>query len=240
MTAPLSLEVKDGVATLTIQRPERSNALRLADFDLLAELLQQAEAASGARAIVLTGSGERAFCAGADLAEGPRFERADGRTGLGHAMRVASRLAKPILARVNGACMAGGMGLLGLCRAAVAVDDARFALPEIRHGFFPHVAVAAWRAHPARAHVQRLAESGGAISAAEAARLGIIARAIPRADLDAATAQAVERLLADEDSTSAARQHGLCDAVDMAERRLFADLAVLKAQTSRDAGRPLR
>ena len=183
------------VATLTIRRPGRSNALRRIDFAELVAQLRAAGADPQVRVIVLTGEGERAFCAGADLDDSePFFTGAV--TGLGEWLRAARSLDAWLVARVNGACIGGGLGLLAACDLSIAREDARFALPELTRGLYPFVVAAAWRGRIAEAHLARLTLGGETIDAATAERMGFIARAVAPSTLDGAIDAAVERLCA--------------------------------------------
>lgn len=227
-TTPVSLHIENGVATITICRPERSNALRPEDFDLLRGRLLAASGDEGVRALVLTGAGGRAFCAGADLSGGPSFHKANGRTGLGDVLRAAWTIRKPIVGRINGACRGGGMALLGLCDAAVCVEAASFALPEIRLGFFPHVALCGWRSHRAERAVIAMAGDGAAMDAHEAQRRDLVDEVAPAEALDERVSALVARLLGSgSDAQCSARRpqaarDALGEAVNEAERLLGA------------------
>lgn len=220
MSAPVSLDIENGVATITIRRPDRSNALRPQDFDLLHDALLSASRGDEVRALVLTGQGERAFCAGADLSGGPSFHKANGHTGLGDVLRAAWRVDKPIIARVNGACRGGGMALLGLCDAAVAADNASFAFPEIRLGFFPHVVLCGWRGHRAEAVVTAMAGDGAAMDAQAAQAAGLVNEIATADQLDACLRAAITRLLAAGRERRRRSGEDLERAVSEAERRL--------------------
>lgn len=124
---------------ITLNRPERRNAI---NEDLIAGVSEGLSAAASdpdLRAIVLTGAGDKAFCAGGDLAPGGGFDFdfSRPRTAYGDLLRLSRDCPLPIVAAVNGHCMAGGMGLLALADMAVAVDTARFGLPEVKLGLFP-------------------------------------------------------------------------------------------------------
>ena len=129
----------DGVLWLTINRPERRNAISPAVLDGLSQALSRANQDREVRAIVLTGVGDKAFCAGADLQTGQsfKFDYSEPTQGMANLFRLTRQLNVPLIARVNGACMAGGMGLMAMCDMAVAAPHAVFGLPEVKVGVFP-------------------------------------------------------------------------------------------------------
>ncbi len=150
VSAPASVryERHDHVVVLTIDRAGSANALDPETIARLRDGLARAQAEPQARAIVLTGAGDRAFCAGADLkpASGS-FEPDHSATTNAYAdlLREGLACSLPLVARINGHCLAGGMGLLAVCDLAVAVDRARFGLPEVKVGVFPMQVLAVLR-----------------------------------------------------------------------------------------------
>jgi enoyl-CoA hydratase/carnithine racemase len=138
MAEELRSEVRGSVLTLTINRPERRNAMSPAVVQGLREAIVGANRDGAIRAIVITGVGEQAFCAGADLQSGKSFafDYSDPYLGLADLLRVARQSTIPLIARVNGACMAGGMGLMAMCDMAVARGNAIFGLPRSRLACF--------------------------------------------------------------------------------------------------------
>jgi len=184
-----------GVALVTLDRPEALNAL---SFALLAELvaaLRQLDADATVHAIVLTGAGERAFAAGADikemadatpesLAAGHAFERWDD----------LRAITTPVIAAVRGFALGGGCELAMACDLIVAGDDAQFGQPEIRIGVMPG-AGGTQRLTRAigKARAMELILTGRSIGASEAERLGLVTRVVPReATLETALALAAE------------------------------------------------
>jgi enoyl-CoA hydratase/carnithine racemase len=139
MSDDLHSDLHDRTLRLTIDRPERRNALNESVISGLIEAIGRADEDRQIRAIVVTGAGDRAFCAGADLANGTSFafDYAEPSLGYANLLRRARACTVPLVARVNGACMAGGMGLLAMCDIAIAAGHATFGLPEVKVGLFP-------------------------------------------------------------------------------------------------------
>lgn len=157
---------------------------------LLYEMCRQihdAEYNPDLRAIVITGAGEKAFCAGADLNVGPSVfsdSRDNLTTVMGELFRIARRSRLPIIDWLNGACGAGGTALLGLCDVSVAVEDIVFALPEVGVGVFPFQVYVLMREILSPAQFADLSFTGRHFSAAEALWLGLVNRIVPRERLD--------------------------------------------------------
>ncbi len=194
---PLRVERRGEVMWITIDREARRNAVTDAVVLGIGAALERAEV-EDARAVVLTGAGERAFCAGADLAPDSgsfRFDFSRAGAPLVRLLRRARECPLPLIARVNGHVMAGGMGLLGMCDLAVAADHARFGLPEVRVGLFPmQVMTVLHRLLPARV-LAEMALTGEPIDAAEARRIGLVNHVVAAAELDAKVDWLLGRLL---------------------------------------------
>jgi enoyl-CoA hydratase/carnithine racemase len=183
-------EVSDRVARITIDRPERRNAL---SWDVIRELrdaLARAKADDTVRAVVLTGAGEKAFCAGADLggmAEGAGYVALHaGRGELAELFRDLFRLGKPTIARVRGYALAGGFGLALACDLVVAADDATFGTPEIDVGLWPYMITVPLVRSMLPKKALELMLTGRRVKADEAERIGFVTRVVPVAELDAA------------------------------------------------------
>lgn len=180
-----------GVATLTLERAEKRNAL---SADMIAELTAAA-AALGAdpqvRVVILTGAGD-SFCAGGDLAWMQAQMQADGDTRATGARRLARMLAaldglpKPLIGRVQGQAFGGGLGLMSVCDCAIGVRGARFGLTETRLGLIPATIGPYVLARMGAARARRVFMSGRLFDAEEALTLGLLARAVPMDELDAA------------------------------------------------------
>ncbi|WP_160297801.1 enoyl-CoA hydratase/isomerase family protein [Devosia chinhatensis] len=190
---------QDGVVTITLNHPERANALDPAEFHELAEMFGALASATDLRAVIVTGQGERAFCAGLNLRNAPAIAQdlaSTGPTGLSAALRAATLLPVPLIARINGACVAGGLGLMGAADLVIAVNTARFGLPEIKHGLYPHVALAGLHHRGAPGVLSRLADTGALIDASAALDADLVDMVVDRASLDVAVASALSTIAA--------------------------------------------
>jgi enoyl-CoA hydratase/carnithine racemase len=195
-------EQRDSARWLILDRPAQRNALTAGLIGGLREALAHADGDAQVRAICLTGAGDKAFCSGMDLASaGDALQADQGRREYAALLADFSRLGKPVLAAVNGAVMAGGMGLLASCDLAIAAEDVRFGTPEVDVGLFPYMALAPLSRCVGRRAALELVLTARRIDAAEARAIGLINRAVPRADL-AAAAQELLDLLARKSPTA--------------------------------------
>lgn len=192
MAQEVLYEVTGRVGRVTINRPERRNALTWDTVRLLREAVAQARADDAVRVVVLTGAGDRAFCAGADLAmvatgQGASASGAGGGPeDLGRLFVDLWSLGKPTVARVRGYALAGGFGLAVACDVVVAADDAVFGAPEIDVGLWPFIAsVPLVRAMPPKRALE-LMMTGRRVGAEEGERLGFVSRVAPVDELDPA------------------------------------------------------
>lgn len=189
----LLFEVLDGVATLTINRPERRNALSWGVISGLRARMNALRNDRDVNAVVITGAGDRAFCAGADLGgmvgDASVAEVHDARGELARLFLDMYGLGKPTIAKVRGYCMAGGLGLALACDLVIAADDATFATPEINVGLWPYmITVPLCRSMPPKKALE-LMMTGRRIGADEADRLGMLTRVVAPDDLDGAVAE---------------------------------------------------
>ena len=192
-------ERRGPVALLTIDRPEARNALDFETGEALLRAWGEFRDDSELRVAVLTGAGEKAFCAGADLrAVGEfyrnltpteRLRRSELEPGLGGITRNL-RVDKPIIAAINGHCLAGGLEIALACDLRVAAEHATFGLPEVTRGFIP--GAGGTQRLPRLVGVERALDlilTGRRIDAREAERIGLVGRVVPLAEL---RAQALE------------------------------------------------
>ena len=192
--------VGDFVATVTIDRPAKRNALSWSTMGELRRALAMIKVDDAVRVVVLTGAGDRAFCAGADLAamaDGASYADLHGARGeLARLFRDLWELGKPTIARVRGYALAGGFGLALACDLVVAADDAVFGCPEVDIGLWPHmITVPLTRSMPPKRALE-LMLTGRRVDAAEADRIGFVTRRVAVEDLDRATAELAATLAA--------------------------------------------
>jgi enoyl-CoA hydratase/carnithine racemase len=192
------LERRGRALWITINRPQRRNALNDAVLRRIADGYHQAAQSRDVRAIVLTGAGDRAFCAGADLEPGQNFafNHDDPSKPYADLARIAQASPLPSIARVNGACVAGGMGLLGMVDMAVSASTAVFALPEARVGLFPLQVCALLKDMVPRRLLREWSLCGERFGPAEALRAGLINAVVAPEELDAATERYVAQICA--------------------------------------------
>jgi len=196
MSGGVAVEVSSrGVATITLDRPERSNAFDQAMLDALARQFAECGADEATRIVVLRGAG-RHFCGGADLvARGMEPAPAAGQVSLVDALAALDRLPKPTVAVVHGAAVGGGAALAACCDIVLAADGAFFAIPEVRVGMAPlGVAPFLIRAMGHRSF-RRYGLSGERFGAAEALRIGLAHEVVPAEQLDAKVGEVVDALL---------------------------------------------
>ena len=212
MAEEVLVERQGSALWLTLNRPERHNALNVAMTTALVDALTRASTDPDIRAAVLTGAGDRTFCSGADLTEGPRMFRSDdGANPIGNVLRAIQDCGKPVIARLNGSALAGGFGLVAACDLAYAADHARFGLPEVRVGVFP-LMIATRLVHqiPER-RLRELAYLGETIGTEEAVKWNIINRAAPAAELDGLIGDVIGKLVLAAPNAVAAGKKALFD-----------------------------
>ena len=188
--------------SVLINRPERRNALSGQVIAMLRAALAEARGDAGVRVVVLTGAGDRAFSAGADLvspsspAAAPQGSAGttasalhDSRAELGRLFEDLWDLGKPSIARVRGYALAGGMGLALACDLVVAADDAVFGTPEIDIGIWPYLVTVALLQAMTPKRALELMMTGRRVGAEEAERIGIVNRVVPAAELDSAVGE---------------------------------------------------
>ena len=191
-------ETRGSAVWLTINRPDRRNALNPDVIEGLLDGLGRAAGDPAVSSVVVTGAGERAFCAGADLGgmvpEGGRVGEHFRRGRIGDLLLGMARHPKPIVARVNGVALAGGFGLMLACDLVVAVDDAEFGTPEVNLGLWPFMISAVIRRNVPRKIALEMMLTGRRLSAAEAERWAMVNRTVPRGELDRAIDELTEEL----------------------------------------------
>ena len=185
--ATLALAREDAVAILTFNRPEKLNAMNRQVVTEFHQALDALAGDAGVRAVILTGAGEKAFVAGADIAEftpmtpvaAVQFAK-----DLEAAFQKIARMPKPVLAAVNGFCLGGGCELAMACDFIYAAENARFGQPEINLGIIP--GSGGTQRLPrlvGKARAKELIYTGDMIDAQEALRIGLVNRVLPLAEL---------------------------------------------------------
>jgi len=195
----LSIEITNRVAWVTIQRPEKMNALNQEVLQELESAFAALEHDAGVGVVVLTGAGEKAFVAGADISELKDLDSASARVQALKGQAVFQRiedLSKPVVAAVNGFALGGGCELALACHIRVASENARFGLPEVSLGVIP--------GYGGTQRLPRLVGKGVAldmilsgemVNAADALRMGLVSRVLPLADLKAGVEKLANTIL---------------------------------------------
>jgi enoyl-CoA hydratase/carnithine racemase len=192
-----------GVETVTLAYPERRNAIGPRMSNELLWALHDARAADEVRVVVLTGEG-KAFCSGGDFAEMTSGAAPSTLEPMGDYSDLLLALAnsdKPVVARVNGHAMGGGLGLVAACTFAVASTEAKLGTPEIDVGLFPMMIMAVLARHVSRRRLLEMMLLGEKLDAAEAARVGLVNRAVAPADLDAEVKKITDAVASKSPST---------------------------------------
>jgi enoyl-CoA hydratase/carnithine racemase len=185
--------VDGAIGTITINRPDQRNSLSTTALRSLRAALAEIRDDATVRVVVLTGAGDRAFCAGADLtgmAAGAGYlELHQGRGEFARLFEDLWELGKPTIARVRGFALAGGFGLALACDLLVAAEDAVFGTPEVNVGLWPFmITVPILRSMPPKRALE-LMMTGRRVGAAEAERIGFVTRVVPVDELDGAVAE---------------------------------------------------
>ena len=179
------------VRRITVNRPDKLNALNAATLDALREAFDAAAADERVRAVVLTGAGPKAFVAGADIAEMNTLAPVQGRDFSQRGqrlMRTIETLPKPVIAMINGFALGGGLELAMACHLRIAADTAKVGQPEINLGLIPGFGGTQRLLRLAgRAATLELCLLGAPIDAVRAQQLGIVNRVVPAAELEAQT-----------------------------------------------------
>jgi enoyl-CoA hydratase len=198
MADELLYEVRDGIATLTLNRPEQRNAL---NGELLSELVAAVKRArddDAVRVVVLTGAGDKVFCAGADLggfaADAALVEKHFASDLFLEFFRLMPRLGKPSLCAANGHVLAGGMGLALSCDLLIAKEGARFGTPEINVGAFPYMIMSIIYRNVPRKKVNEMMLLGKRLSAEQAVEFGLANKVVPAGEFGAAVDEWAGRL----------------------------------------------
>lgn len=216
MTVASSLQ--GGVLTLTLDRPDKRNALNTGMFDRLAEGIARAELEPAVRAVVIRGAGKD-FCAGADLeellasADRSLDENEQSALRLGEIFLALRQLPKPSVAIVHGRALAGGAGLATACDIVLAAQSSSFGYPEIARGFVPAMVMTMLRRTVGEKRAFELVSTGRVVSAAEALDLGLVSRVVADEALET-EATALLQQLTTQSTTAFALTKQLFTALD--------------------------
>jgi enoyl-CoA hydratase/carnithine racemase len=199
MNANILYSVEHSIATIIVNRPEVRNALNAATLEELRTALERVGADSKVRAVIVTGSGDKAFVAGADISEIAGLDQASGeqfaRRGLS-VFDAIENLGKPVIAAVNGYALGGGCELALACTLRIASENALFGQPEVKLGIIP--------GYGGTYRLPRLVGKGRAlemlltgemISAPEALRIGLVNRVVPQSELRSASEALAKKIM---------------------------------------------
>ena len=235
----IDFEVSDGVARVTLNRPERLNAIDSAADAALHGIWNAIDQDPAIRCVVLTGAG-RAFCAGADMKEdgpgGLAYWASTGDHGFG-GIAMGGRLSVPVIARVNGLALGGGFEMVLGCDLIVAAEGASFGLPEPRVGRLPLDGMILLPRLIPRAQAMGMLLTGRRISAAEALEYGLINQVVPQVELDGAVQSWIDDIVACAPLSLAAIKRSTADTAHLTirEARNARLPSLAQALQSRDA-----
>lgn len=217
----LLYDLADGIATVTINRPDKLNAL---NAEVIREL-DQAAALIGAdpavRGVIVTGAGEKAFVAGADIAElaelAPAAARATAEEGQ-QAFDRFEQMGKPVVAAVNGFALGGGLELAMACHIRLAAEHAKFGQPEVKLGLCPgYGGTVRLPRLVGRGRALELLLTGAMVDAAEAHRIGLVNRVVPGTDLPRVSRELLAAMLANAPLALAACLESVHTGLDLAQ-----------------------
>lgn len=192
----VNYETKGKIAILTLDEPNKLNALSAGIRSGILEGLKKADADRAIRVVIITGSGDKAFCAGADIGDFD-FDPEKARAFLIAALEVLAapeNTRKPVISAVNGIAYGGGFELAMASDFVITSDDARFAVPEIKLGLLPGFAIVRLQEIVSRAKAKEMSILGDPISAEEACRLGLVLRVVPHGSVLADAIAFAERI----------------------------------------------
>jgi enoyl-CoA hydratase len=193
------LAVEGHVATITLNRPEQRNPLSAVMLLDLAAAFRWCQHEAEVRVVVLTGAGDRAFCAGADLSsfdgDMTHLERHRSRDPFVDLFALMASLGKPIVGRINGHALAGGLGLACSCDLLVSTDTATFGTPEINVGIWPMMIQAILARNLPRKVLLEMEMLGDRWTATQMEAFGLVNRVVPHDQLDGAVKDIVDRLV---------------------------------------------
>jgi enoyl-CoA hydratase/carnithine racemase len=222
-------ERSGGVLTVTLNRPDQRNAVNVTVNKALLAAFEDARADDDVQVVVLTGAGEKVFCAGADLGgmrenAGPVGQHQD-RSLFADVLAELRRLPKPVVGRINGHALAGGLGLALSCDLLVAADNATFGTPEVNVGMWPYMVTTVLTDHLGPKRALELMMTGRRLAAEEASELGLVNRVAGSGKLDATVDELVTQLLAKSPAVLSFGKESFAAAADMRREDALAYLA---------------
>lgn len=191
----LLYRVEESIAYFTINREKQRNAISPEVIELFSKYLDQAEVDEQVRVVCVTGSGDKAFCSGADLGGGVQGERRDPTTVYAALLKRLTGFPKPTVARINGHCLAGGTGFMLACDIVIAREEAKFGTPEVNVGLFPMMIGAGIFRNVPRKKAMEMVLLGDQLTAQQALEMGMVTRVVAWDELDE-TVDAVLKKLA--------------------------------------------
>ncbi len=180
----LLYRIKSRIAYFTINREAQRNTISADVVALFFKYLDQAENDQAVRAVCITGAGQKAFCAGADLGGSMSSDGLDGFQNYADLLKRIATFPKPTVARVNGYCLAGGTGFMLACDIVIAAHNARFGTPEVNVGLFPMMIGALIFRNVLRKKAMEMVLLGEKLTAEQALEMGMITRVVPADKLD--------------------------------------------------------
>lgn len=222
----VQVEIGDGIAVVRVNRPDKLNALNSALIAQLDDAFRALAADDAVHALVLTGAGEKAFVAGADIGELAQMDPIGGvrtsRQGQ-DAFRFLERMPKPVIGAINGFALGGGLELALACHVRLASENAKFGLPEVRLGIIPgYGGTVRLPRLVGKGRALELILTGEMIDAQEAYRIGLVNRVTPQAELLGAARELAAKIAANGPVALAlaleAVEHGLTTTAEEAQR----------------------
>ena len=180
MTDDITFSLEDAIATITLNRPRKLNAVTPEMADAIRALVERCDGDDGVRCVIVTGAGERAFCAGSDIGELDRYDTAWSFRNRPDYCDAIRRLRKPTIAAVNGYAFGGGLETAMSCDIRIASETAQFAAPEIKLGWIGGGGMAAFLAHsigPSNAALMIM--TGDPVTAGQAHAWGLVSEVVP-------------------------------------------------------------
>jgi enoyl-CoA hydratase len=237
--------VEAGIGRITINRPEKSNAMSPAVLARLRQVIEEAGKDRNVRVVTLTGAGEKVFCAGVDLkaslAAGPEGQ-AFGRSDFRQLLIEISQCPKPTVSLVRGHAMGGGIGLIAASDLCFSYDDVHFSTSEIHVGMFPMMVMGLLYRNVGRKKATEMILLGDRMTAAEAAQSGLINRAFPREQFEAAAAGYIQKLADKSTVILAMGKKAISELLDKSlhEEEQYLESALVKVMATEDSKEGIR